>query len=182
MSIESLWRDIERELASSPQVLSSLRPPAARDQLHRWSTAVGADLPEALRDAYLVHDGTTLTGAGGFSFIAEWYPLPVERAIQRHASHAEYLQLVASPNLVPFAVDPGGSALALSFDGSDDLYLILDDAPPVPYTFHEFTTLAGLLSATVTGLQGASGDYRPELDERHLSWINLEEEADDLGY
>jgi hypothetical protein len=182
MSIESLWQQIERELTRSPQVLSSLRPPARGDDLNHWRVAVGAELPRALRELYLVHDGTSIIGAGGFSFIAEWYPLPVERAMQRHAIHADYLQRVASPNLVPFAVDPGGSTLALSFDGTDDLYLIFDDAPPVKYEFHQFTTLENLLMATAAGLQGLSNDYRPELDERHLSWINLEEEADDLDY
>jgi hypothetical protein len=57
---------------------------------------------------------------------------------------------------------------------------MFDDTPELPYeTYHD---IGALVAATAKGLRGDSPAYRADLTDQYLSWINLEEEADDLGF
>ncbi|QNE20101.1 hypothetical protein F1D05_22025 [Kribbella qitaiheensis] len=182
MRADIFWSQAEAELATRPDVLSSLRHGASLNDLDRWSRSVDAPLPANLREMYAIHDGTEVRGLHRFSFIAEWYPLPVEIAIERYEQWREMSNLLGPLPLIPFAVDPGGCYLAAPGDGTNELYKIFFDAPPALYDFYTFPpSLEGLLQATIDGLRGNSPDYRIQLNEQSMSWINLEEEADDLG-
>jgi hypothetical protein len=180
MSIESDWRAIEVELGQrSPRILADLRPPITEAEASRWSAAVG-DLPGPLRELYAVHAGTGTRGAGGFSLIGEWYPLTVDEALVRYEQCRHLAEIWGQQPVIPFAVDPSGSYLAVHPGGDGELNLVLDDAPSMPYT--DRPRIETLLAGTVEGLRGNTADWRAELTEQYLSWINLEEEADDLGY
>jgi hypothetical protein len=180
MSIESDWHEIEAVLEQhSPRVLSDLRPPITPEDVTRWSATVG-ELPEPLIALYGVHAGTTTRGAGGFSFIAEWYPLTVDDALVRYEWCQKQFEIWGHPNLIPFAFDLSAYHLAVTPGGGSDLSVIRTDSPPGPYD--EYPNIETLLSATVNGLRGNSPDWRPEFTENELAWINLEEEADDLGF
>lgn len=88
--------------------------------------------------------------------------------------------LWARDPLIPFAFDPTGSHLGVRPGDGGDLSIIFDDTPDMPYeTYPDIETLT---AETVEGLRGNSADYRAELTKQYASWINLEEEADDLGY
>jgi cell wall assembly regulator SMI1 len=180
MSIESDWRAIEAELAQrSPQILADLRPPKTEAEAANWSAAAG-ELPTPLRELYSVHAGTATRGAGGFCFIGNWYPLTVDQALVRYERCRRMADLWARDPLIPFAFDPTGSHLGVRPGDGGDLSIIFDDTPDMPYeTYPDIETLT---AETVEGLRGNSADYRTELTEQYLSWINLEEEADDLGY
>lgn len=179
MSIESDWQAIEAELQHrSPQILADLRPPITESELARWSSLVG-QLPAGLRALYRRHAGTTTYGAGGFCFIGNWYPLTVEQALTRYVECRQMTDLWQREALIPFAVDLSGSHLGLyPGDGSTELQLMFDDTPDIPYeAFHD---LDSLVSSTLDGLQDNNPLYRPELTSQDLTWIDLEEEADDL--
>jgi hypothetical protein len=180
MSIESDWRAIEAELEQrSPRILADLRPPITEAEVTRWSATVG-DLPEPLLALYSVHAGTTTRGAGGFSFIAEWYPLAVDDALVRYEWCRKLTEIWGHPPLVPFAFDLSGYHLAVRPGGGGDLSVIRTDSPTGPYG--EYPNIEQLVAATVEGLRGNSADWRSEFTEHDLAWINLEEDADDLGY
>jgi hypothetical protein len=179
MSIESDWREIEAELARrSRRILADLRPPITDTEAANWSGVAGA-LPAPLREFYGAHAGTATSGAGGFSLIGEWYPLTVDRALVRYEQCRRMAEAWERQPLIPFAVDVSGSYLAVRPGGSGDLSIILDDAGDAPYSSYQ--DIATLMAETVEGLRGNSDDYRAELTEQYLTWINLEEEADDLG-
>jgi cell wall assembly regulator SMI1 len=180
MSIESDWRAIEAELEQqSRRILADLRPPITEAEAANWSAAAG-ELPAPLRELYNVHAGTATRGAGGFCFIGSWHPLTVDEAIVRYERCRRMTDLWSRDPLIPFAFDPIGSHLGVRPGGSGELNIIFDDTPDMPYeTYQDIETL---VAATVTGLRGNSTDYRAELTDQYLSWINLEEEADDLGY
>jgi hypothetical protein len=183
MRAEPFWREAETELARSPQVLASLLPGATPEDVARWSDSVDSPIAPGLQDIYAIHNGTQLRGLGGFSFIAEWYPLPIDLAIERYRQCRQLTDLVEFRPLIPFAVDPSVCHLAVPAGGDDELYIIFDDAPPALYRYYTFPpTIEGLLTATIDGLRGTSPDYRAELNEQHLSWINLEAEADDFDH
>jgi hypothetical protein len=179
MTIQSDWHSIETELERSPRILADLRPPITSAELTRWADNVG-DLPRSLQDLYGVHAGTATLGAGGFAFIGQWYPLAVDEALIRYERCLRLAQIWEHPPLIPFAIEPTGCHLAVRPGSVDELHIIFDDAPEGPYS--EYSDIETLVTATVEGLRGASPDYRAELTEQYLSWINLEEEADDLGY
>jgi hypothetical protein len=180
MSVESEWRAIEAELApQSPRVLADLRPPITQVEAANWAAAAG-ELPAPLLELYSVHAGTATRGAGGFCFIGNWYPLTVDEALVRYERCRRMTDLWSRPALIPFAFDPAGSHLGVRPGGSGDLNIMFDDTPEMPYeTYPDVVTL---VAETVEGLRGNSTDYRAELTDQYLSWINLEEEADDIGY
>lgn len=179
MSIESDWRVIEAELARrSPRILADLRPPITEEQAESWSVVVG-ELPAPLRELYGVHAGTATRGAGGVCFIGNWYPLTVDEALIRYERCRRMTDLWARDPLIPFAFDPSGSHLGVRAGGSGELNIMFDDTPDMPY--QGYRDIAALVAATVDGLRGNSSDYRAELTDQYLTWINLEEEADDLG-
>ena len=179
MTIESDWHDIEAVLEQrSPRVLADLRPPITPEEVARWSATAG-ELPHPLLELYAVHAGTTTRGAGGFSFIAEWYPLAVEDALVRYEWCQKQSEIWGQPTFIPFAFDLSGYHLAVSPGGGSDLTVIRTDSPLGSY--EDYPTIETLLTATIEGLRGNNRDWRPEFTETELSWTNLEEEADDLG-
>jgi hypothetical protein len=180
MSIESDWRAIEDELAQrSPRILADLRPPITEAEAASWSAVAGA-LPTSLRELYDGHAGTATRGDRGFSFIGEWYPLTVDQALVRYERCRLMAEAWERQPLIPFAIDLSGSYLAVHPGGTGDLSIILDDAGDAPYS--RYQDIATLMTETAEGLRGNSPDFRAELTDQQLSWINLEEEADDLGY
>jgi hypothetical protein len=180
MSIRSDWQAIESALEQqSPRVRADLRPPITETQAAAWSEAVG-ELPASLRELYDVHAGTASRGAGGFCFIGNWYPLSVDEALARYERCRRMTDLWGRDPLIPFAVDPTGSHLGVHAAGSSELNIMFDDTPEMPYEMHQ--DIEALVAATAGGLRGDSTEYRAELTDQYLSWINLEEEADDLGY
>ena len=180
MSIQSDWRAIEAELEQqNPRILADLRPPITDTEAENWTTAAG-ELPAPLRELYNVHAGTATRGAGGFCFIGNWYPLAVDQALVRYERCRRMTDLWARDPLIPFAFDPAGSHLGVRPAGSGELHIMFDDTPDMPYeTYQDIETL---VAATADGLRGNSTEYRADLTDQYLSWINLEEEADDLGY
>lgn len=179
MSIESDWRAVEAVLEQrSPHVLADLRPPITPDEVARWSTVAGG-LPQPLLELYEVHAGTATRGTGGFSFIAEWYPLAVDDALVRYEWCQTQSEIWGQPTFIPFAFDLSGYHLAVSPDSNGDLTVIRTDSPLGPY--EDYPTIGSLLTATVDGLHGNNPDWRPEFTQHGLAWINLEEESDDLG-
>lgn len=176
MSIESSWSAIEDALAGSPGVLATLRRPIVPAELEHWSTTVG-QLPESLIRLYQVHDGVTVTGSRGFSFIGNWNPVPAATATERYAFFRPMFDMWGTPPLIPFAREPSGRYLGVT-PGKDKLFSIYDDTPPGP---NDYGTVENLMSLTIEALRGENDEYRPELAADDLFWINLEEEADDLG-
>ncbi|MFC9688301.1 hypothetical protein ACFTSF_07140 [Kribbella sp. NPDC056951] len=180
MTIESDWRAIDAVLGlQSPRVLADLRPPVTREELAAWS-AVAGDLPGPLRELYGVHAGTSTRGSGGFSFIGNWYPLAVDQALVRYERCRQMTDLWGRAPLIPFAFDPTGSHLGVSAGGNGQLSIMFDDTPEVPYETYQ--DIDALVAATADGLRGSSEEYRADLTDQYLFWINLEEEKDDLGY
>jgi cell wall assembly regulator SMI1 len=180
MSIESDWSAIEAELEQrSPRILADLRPPITEADAANWSAAAG-DLPASLRELYGVHAGTATRGAGGFCFIGNWYPLTVDEAVVRYQRCRRMADMWARDPLIPFAFDPTGSHLGVRPGDNGDISIIFDDTPDMPYETYQ--DIEALVTATVDGLRGIGNDYRAELTEHYLTWINLEEEADDLDH
>jgi hypothetical protein len=177
MTIESSWTAIEEALAGSPALLASLRPPITPADLQQWSDAVGP-LHESLVRMYQVHDGSAVTGSQGFSFIANWNSLPARQALARYEFFQPMFDLWGVQHLIPFAWEPSGRCLGVP-PGEDKLFHIYDDTPPAP---SPYDTIDNLMSLTVEALRGDNDEYRPELATDDLFWINLEEEADDLGH
>ncbi|MGW6197270.1 hypothetical protein ACWF0M_14100 [Kribbella sp. NPDC055110] len=180
MSIQSDWQAIEGELRQrSPHILADLRPPITESEALRWAAAVG-DLPASLRELYDQHAGTGTRGAGGFCFIGNWYPLTIDEALVRYEGCRTMTDLWGRDPLIPFAFDPSGCHLGVRPGGDGGLNIMFDDTPEIPHeTYQDVETL---VAATVAGLRGNSTEYRAELTDQYLDWINLEEEADDLGY
>jgi hypothetical protein len=165
--------------SDSRRILADLRPPTTEAEAAEW-TAVAGGLGASLLELYNVHAGTTSCGAGGFCFIGNWYPLTVDEALIRYERCRRMTDLWARDPLIPFAFDPTGSHLGVRSGGSGELHIMFDDTPEIPY--EPYQDIATLVAATADGLRGDSADYRAELTDQDLSWINLEEKADDLSY
>lgn len=176
MSIEASWAAIEDALAGSPDLLASLRQPITSSDLEQWS-AVAGPIPEALVRMYQVHDGVTVMGSRGFSFIGNWNPAPAATIVERFSFFRPMFVMWGAPPLIPFAREPSGCYLGVP-PGEDKLYDIYDDTPPGP---NDYGTLENLMSLTIEAFRGENDEYRPDLAADDLFWINLEEEADDLG-
>jgi hypothetical protein len=178
LSIADQWNEIKTALKSSPLVVGSLRPPATEHDLDRWAQVIGRPLPRSLRELYAVHDGSAVIGGSGFSFVGERYPLPADKAIERFLTYDPLTRLWGLPTVIPFTRDASGCNLAVRADGADGVLHCFDDAPPMA----GFASIEGLMTETVEALLGRHEEYRPEVSENCLSWINRDEEEDDLGY
>ena len=62
-------------------------------------------------------------------------------------------------------------------DGSEEVLDCFDDSPPM----HGFDSIADVLTLTIEGLKGKDDEWRPNLNQRYLLWVNRDLEAEDLG-
>jgi hypothetical protein len=177
VTIADLWGQIRARLSSVPAVVATLRPPASEQDFAEWAEAVGHPIPASLRALYGVHDGSSQIGGSGFNFVRGYYPLPISRAIERFRTYDHLTRLWGLPTAVPFASDYGGCLLAVRVDGSDELLHCFDDSPPM----HGFRSITELLTQTIEALNGKDPDWRPNLNQHYLLWVNRALEEEDRG-
>jgi hypothetical protein len=174
MSIESSWQQIEAALEPHAGILSTLRPPISDADLQYWEDSLDV-IPAALRRMHAIHDGAETKGFNSFSFIGNWTPLAGRDSVAADKLVHPSLELPDGRYLIPIAVDRSGWYLAVP-PGDDKLFTAPLEAAPYPNQHGE---LEHLMSLTIEGLHGGNDDYRPELENDFMFWINREEEADD---
>jgi hypothetical protein len=171
MSIDDLWTKIEELL--TPGVFAALRQPADDGVLRTWAEGA-VEVPEQLIELYRRHEGTDHVGGGsGFCFIGNWYPLPVPAAIERYKQMRVMADMWGEEPLVPFAVGTDGTLLGVPPTGSDAVHIMFLDTPGDVY----LPSIESLMRKTVAGLRGEDSEFRPNLTDEYLIWIDREFEA-----
>lgn len=86
ITASNIWDRFEAMLArQAPALLASLRPPALQKEIAAAEAAMGLQLPEDVRDAYLRHDGT---GKPLFPPFCYWASL--KEMVDAHSRLVEY--------------------------------------------------------------------------------------------
>ncbi len=129
------WRRIERWLGLHlPEVVRDLRPPATGDEIHIAEHALGAALPEDVRELYRIHDGQSEDATGVFfglpflplhAVVSEWEswvaiidPGTNEELSEGCASEPEdaIRLLYTCRGWIPLSHDYGGNHLGVDLD------------------------------------------------------------------
>lgn len=115
--------------AHHPRAGETLRGPAAAEQLAAVESALGASLPEELRELYLAHDGQerTVEPLGVFGRWS-WIPLSQCLEVQRGVRSA----FAAPATWLPIGVDGGGDYLVVDLAAGTVIEWLRSDDAPAP--------------------------------------------------
>lgn len=134
--MKKAWDAIEQWLAkNSPAALASLRPGASAEDINALAPALGAPLPDELRELLSIHDGQEMAAMCGL--LDGWIFLPASTIVKVHGIMGDLLRKgdfatnVAtnrdgavkavwwSPLWIPFLEGPGGDLLCFDMDPAE---------------------------------------------------------------